>query len=433
MKNKILVIWPPETYVMPIHSKIPKRWTYLSEIISYLNNKYKEIEFEVLDCLNPKYSIGEIMTRVSKNQYLCIIIISRIEGIESSKNIITKIKNIKRHQKIIIYGDICEYAPNFFKRYLKIDAIVKSGDWENSISEYIDYILGRKRGKILYGIDVLKENKWIIGEEGRILDKESWFFPDIKSKLFDETIYNSLSKNELTLGVSRGCPFNCKFCPVIITNGTVDRRKKPEEIIKYIKEYKKDFNSFKFFSPTFTLNKIWVKEFCNELIKSNLRIKWTATTRPDCLNDPEMIRLMKKSGCYKIALGVETLDKKSHSYLKKFNSKGYEKILKKGIKELVKNSIDVTCLMMLGIKGQTKENILKSFIKLKKWGVKKIRTTAYSPKDEIKKLDAKKEIDLEDIIKYDKMTYLNENIKGINYETFLNLIFNTENFKKILK
>lgn len=109
MKNKILVIWPPENYVMLIHSKIPKRWAYLAEIVSYLKKNYPSFEFEVIDCLNPKYSFGEILSLISKNEYLCVIFVSRIEGIESTKEIISKIKSIKPYQKIIYLFFIMTY------------------------------------------------------------------------------------------------------------------------------------------------------------------------------------------------------------------------------------------------------------------------------------------------------------------------------------
>src|SRR3989344_8064131 len=128
MKDKILVVWPPEHYVMPIHSKIPKRWAYLVEIISYLVKKFPEIEFEIMDCLNPKYSYAEILTKIAEQNFLTVMIVSRIEGVESIIKIIDLTKKIRPDQNILVYGDVCEYAPNFFKK-MNINALVKSGDW----------------------------------------------------------------------------------------------------------------------------------------------------------------------------------------------------------------------------------------------------------------------------------------------------------------
>jgi len=89
--------------------------------------------------------------------------------------------------------------------------------------------------------------------------------------------------------------------------------------------------------------------------------------------------------------------------------------------------------MMLGIKGQTKKNIYNSFIKLNKWGVAKIRATAYSPKEIIHELDKFGKVKIDDILQYDKMTYLNSKIKNLNYSQYLQLIYNTKNFEEILK
>ncbi|MEI8253140.1 MAG: hypothetical protein WCG25_05335 [bacterium] len=66
-------------------------------------------------------------------------------------------------------------------------------------------------------------------------------------------------------------------------------------MIEYIKQNTDKFDSFKLFSPTFNLDKIWVKEFCNNIIENNIKISWCSTSRIDLLLDEDTIKLMAES------------------------------------------------------------------------------------------------------------------------------------------
>ncbi|MCL1972438.1 MAG: radical SAM protein [Endomicrobia bacterium] len=429
--SDILIVWPDEQYVMKTHTKIPKRWAYLIEIVSYLE-KFTQYSYDVVDCLDPKFSIGEVMGLVAKNKYKLVICVSRIENIVSVSFLSDKIKKILPNTNILLYGDICAYAPNYFKNNLNIDAIVTCGDWEISISEYADYIFGKKQLDEVTGITYKQSSIWHSHKKGNYVS--DWELPNTQSKyLFDLNTYNTITNNEITLSVGRGCPFDCKFCTAVITFGLKDRRKKPEEIVAYMKENSKKFKSFKLFSPTLTYNTEWVKTFCSMLIKENLNIPWCGTTRIDTLNDDEMKKLIVKSGCYKLAIGFETLDLDSSHVLSKHKEANFLEKAESTVKFFTSNKVEINSLMMLGIKGQTRENICLSFSKLQEWGAN-IRASAYSPREYIREWDADstKNLSFDEIMAFDKMTYLNNEIPGVSYSQFLDLVYNTENYKKIL-
>jgi len=139
---------------------------------------------------------------------------------------------------------------------------------------------------------------------------------------------------------------------------------------------------------------------------------------------------MSKSGCYKIAIGIETMDDKSNEALKKFGE-DYPKKVQRSVKLFTKYHIDVKALMMLGISGQTAGNIKYTYSLLEKYGAS-IRAAAYSPREKLRELDITNKVTIEDIIKLDKMTFYEGNIDGVNRTQFLNLIYNVENYKRIL-
>lgn len=80
---------------------------------------------------------------------------------------------------------------------------------------------------------------------------------------------------------------------------------------------------------------------------------------------------------------------------------------------------------MFGMPNQTKENIKYTLEFLNNNNVK-IRPTAYTPFYEMNH-----NMNPEQISKYDKRTYY-EGIPDLNYGDFLKLIYDTENFEKIL-
>jgi radical SAM superfamily enzyme YgiQ (UPF0313 family) len=104
---------------------------------------------------------------------------------------------------------------------------------------------------------------------------------------------------------------------------------------------------FKLFIPTLTMNKKWVKDFCTFLIGKKLNIKWTSTTRLDCGDEEELIKLMSQSGCYKMAIGVETNNKDSNKAIKKYKNLKYLNNLEETISLYVKHNIVFKSLVML--------------------------------------------------------------------------------------
>ena len=131
---------------------------------------------------------------------------------------------------------------------------------------------------------------------------------------------------------------------------------------------------------------------------------------------------MALSGCYKISVGVETLGKDELDNLKR----GYNiQNIIDGIKLLKKYNIEYKALIMLGVPNQTKESILATLNFLSNYNVT-IRPTAYTPFYEMSA-----DMSAEEISKFDKRTYYNK-IEELSYSNFLNLIYNVDNYKKIL-
>lgn len=129
-------------------------------------------------------------------------------------------------------------------------------------------------------------------------------FPARKCVLYPESFdFKSLG----SMIISRGCPFRCTFCS---SRNFWDRKvrfRSPENIIKEIEILKNEFktNLVMFWDDTLTINRKIIEKYCNATIRSKLKINWKCSTRANLI-DKDLLRLMKKAGCVKLEIGVES-------------------------------------------------------------------------------------------------------------------------------
>lgn len=130
----------------------------------------------------------------------------------------------------------------------------------------------------------------------------------------------SLYDKNIPLFSSRGCIRKCKFCTECLLFNKF-RQHSPKYIIEQIKLLidKHDIKTFSFQDSLINGNLNWLENFCNLLIKENLKISWQAQIAVRNNFSLELAKLLKKSGCYSLFVGLES---GSNSVLKKMN-KGF--------------------------------------------------------------------------------------------------------------
>ena len=139
----VLFIEAEETFYMDVRTKMLKRWVYLGEIATFISKRVKKTK--VMDCIDSETSHCEILKEIEREEYDLICCLTRIETLTSMIKLIPLIKTISPSSKILVYGDMPCLFENFIKQNIKgIDAIVKNGDWDLSIANYIDYISDKK-------------------------------------------------------------------------------------------------------------------------------------------------------------------------------------------------------------------------------------------------------------------------------------------------
>lgn len=109
-----------------------------------------------------------------------------------------------------------------------------------------------------------------------------------------------------TMNTSRGCPFSCAFCAVKKVWGTLVTFFSAERIYEDIKYLKATYSAagIYFREDNFTVNNQRIRNFCDLLLKNNLKVEWSCETRVDTV-DRELMILMKRAGCIGFYVGVE--------------------------------------------------------------------------------------------------------------------------------
>lgn len=103
---------------------------------------------------------------------------------------------------------------------------------------------------------------------------------------------------------NRGCPYACSYC--FVWFGKKMRYRPVPLVIEELKQQAtRGVTHFFFLDYTFTLNKTWVKELCQEIITTGLNITWMCQTRCEQVNG-ELLRAMRQAGCVGIYYGVES-------------------------------------------------------------------------------------------------------------------------------
>jgi radical SAM superfamily enzyme YgiQ (UPF0313 family) len=105
---------------------------------------------------------------------------------------------------------------------------------------------------------------------------------------------------------SRGCPFNCNFCPTPFTWGRQVRGYSPQRVIDEVRWNRDRFGAevLWFFDDTFNYNIKRTDELCRLIIKEKMGIRFVAEVRIDILTY-DLLALMRDAGVQYISFGVE--------------------------------------------------------------------------------------------------------------------------------
>lgn len=205
------------------------------------------------------------------------------------------------------------------------------------------------------------------------------YFADVKIT----PLRGEINKPWATMITTRGCPYNCVFCTVHIVMGKKWRARSPENVVDEIEHLIQTYRirQIDFYDENMTLDRKRMEKICDLIVEKKLDIDWYTPNgvRADTLNEI-LLRKMKKSGCKRIRVAPESGVQRVVDQIIKKDQKLTE--VEKAIVLAKKVGIKVGCFFVLGLIGETKEDIQTTInyaYKLRKLGVDKFYFSIATP------------------------------------------------------
>ena len=116
----------------------------------------------------------------------------------------------------------------------------------------------------------------------------------------------------MSVQFSRGCPFDCEFCDIIVMNGRVPRTKTPAQLIAELEALRqRGWKDMVFVvDDNFIGNRVRTKELLHALIewrkRTRTKIGFLTEASVNLADDPELCTLMVAAGFKKDFVGIET-------------------------------------------------------------------------------------------------------------------------------
>jgi len=265
-------------------------------------------------------------------------------------------KRISKDIKIIMGGQHPTIHADEALKNPYVDFVVR-GEGEDTIVELVQNIGNpQEYYSRIAGISY-KSNGKIIHNRMRsfIKDLDSIPIPDRR------LVLNISSYPPEQLGkimMSRGCPFRCGYCGTRNMWKRRVRYRSVDNVIQELKYLKRNFHTknIEFYDDNFTLDRKRIFEFCHKLSEERIRITWSCFTRADLI-DEEIIEAMKKAGCTRIDIGIESGSPRILELIKKDISLSQ---IRKAAKILHKSRIFWYGFFLIGLPTETKEDIDKT-------------------------------------------------------------------------
>ena len=361
MKGKILLVRPPSISSLDYGGTMKKSYggheleLGLLYIASYLEKEGYCVHFLDMSLYNDSYK--RLQTILRNNSFSFIGLIAYTNFISSANKVAGFIKK-NSDAKIVIGGAHASALPTeTLQRYKNFDYLVY-GEGEKTFLELLSKDISQVKGIVWRKEGQIIKNP----PQEPIKDLDSLPFPARHLLDLDKYVppvgnYHKLPSTAILS--SRGCPFQCTYCSRTGSRikNTV-RFRSIENIIEEIKQCIAQYGilDFRFYDDTFVMPKKRLMEFCRVLLKEKIRISWNCYSRVDTI-DLEMLKMMRKAGCYHIKYGVEFGTEK---WLEKTKKRTTLSQARKAIHNTKKVGIAAKASYMIGMPGETIEEIEKT-------------------------------------------------------------------------
>ncbi len=250
-------------------------------------------------------------------------------------------------RKVVLGGPHVTFLP---EEALEHADFVIRGEGEHTVLELVEVL---EEGEVPENIPGL--SFWRNGEKVHNPPRQS--FTDLDAlPVPDFGLVPGVSREQMRIYptmTSRGCPYGCIFCSVIAMFGRKYRYRSTELILEELQDIQEGQHVF-FYDDNFAANPARTKELLEGLLRQGFKGVWSSQVRIDIYHDKELLELMKRSRCFVVYIGLESVNPET---LKAFRKGITYQEIEEGVRTFHRYGIRVHGMFVIGADTDTEETI----------------------------------------------------------------------------
>jgi radical SAM superfamily enzyme YgiQ (UPF0313 family) len=153
----------------------------------------------------------------------------------------------------------------------------------------------------------------------------------------------------------KGCPVNCSFCDVTKTEGLYYRSMCPQRVVKEFAHmyFNLGITHIEIRDPFFTIDLDRVRKISQGLIDEGVKVEWGCSSTAQRIKDLDLLKLMRKSGCRFIFVGIES---GNPEILKREKNVSPEQVFNT-VNLIRKAGIQSHCSFIFGLEGENETTL----------------------------------------------------------------------------
>ncbi|PIE59430.1 MAG: B12-binding domain-containing radical SAM protein [Desulfobulbus propionicus] len=270
-------------------------------------------DIDLIDAPADGLNQAATLARICRFSPQLVVVDTSTPSIHSDVDFCAHLKKALPSAHVVLVGPHVSSLPEETLRLSEAVDGIAVGEYDYTIRELADLLAAGEKIEAVKGYYARSINNKIITFGPRKYCRDLDQIPKVSSiykRFLDISQY--FNPNALfpmvTITTSRGCPHRCIFCvyPQVMTGHALRLRSVENVVdeIEYISTHFPEARAVFFEDDTFPAIKKRCLDICNEIIRRDIHISWTANARVDV--DAETLAVMKKAGCRSLCVGFES-------------------------------------------------------------------------------------------------------------------------------
>lgn len=272
--------------------------------------------------------------------------VSIADGLYEGLDYLRVAKKLGKTTILVLFDDWDDLSRQILEDYPFVDYAIRRWDTETSLENLLSHLRD--------GTDI-NPRGLVVRKDGIPIDGGDGLFHDgpldhLKSARAWIERLDPSSYDEYSIRVGSGCPFKCTFCHI----GRRPNRYRPiDALIDELSALPR--NAFvRLLSADLPADKEWATRFAEAIVDAKIDVRWETDSRFTWLGDVEFLKLLRRSGCEELAMGLESY----HPEILNAYKKGYKhELIDIGLRNLVEVGIRPGLNMMIGNPHETTEHL----------------------------------------------------------------------------